>query len=198
MNLLEIKALQYLGSQPIDFKIKTHEIMGLSGSSGSGKSRLIRAIADLDEHLGSVQLDGVNQLQIMPHLWRKQVALLVADSRWWFDTVSEHFENLQSTQYQSLGFSEDISQWAISKLSSGEKQRLALLRLLENKPDVLLLDEPTANLDMENTLLFESFVSRYLKENSACAIWVSHDKQQLDRISNRQFEMVNGALKNVD
>lgn len=198
MNLFSIKNLHYLHCGPVDLQIKASECIGLSGESGSGKSLLFRALADLDEHQGEIKLDDISQQSISAHQWRKKVALLSAETHWWFDTVKEHFNELSAEYLQQLGFDNDVSNWTVSRLSSGEKQRLGLIRLLENQPEVLLLDEPTANLDKGNTDLFEKFVVDYLKNNSACAIWISHDIEQLQRICQRRYEIANGELRNVD
>jgi len=202
VQVLKINNLTFLKSRSINFEIKAEEIIGLSGASGSGKTLLLRALADLDQHEGDVLLDEISQQKTAAHLWRKKVAMLPAETSWWFDTVEEHFiehegEKLQ-TDLAALGFAKQCTQWSIARLSSGEKQRLGLLRLIQNKPQVLLLDEPTANLDKNNTQLFENFLQQYLTENHACAIWVSHDADQLQRISHRQFVIEKGVLKNVD
>jgi len=207
VRLLNIKKLKFLHCDSVDLQVRTSEVAGLSGASGSGKSLFLRALADLEEHDGEIILDELNQQSIAAHLWRQKVALLSAETSWWFDTVEEHFDELSESNmddleflnhgFSSLGFSEDVMQWSIARLSSGEKQRLGLLRLLQNKPDVLLLDEPTANLDKHNTQLFEAFVLQYLKDKSACAIWVGHDHEQLQRISTKRYEIVKGQLKNV-
>lgn len=194
MNLLSITNLHYLNFGPINLQVKASEMVGLSGASGSGKSRLLRALADLDEHEGDIHLDETSQQAMSAHAWRKKIALLSADTSWWFDTVAEHFNELPERQLESLGFSQNIANWSIARLSSGEKQRLGLLRLLQNNPDVLLLDEPTANLDNHNTELFETFVRDYLSANTACAIWVSHDIEQLGKICERRYEIKQGEL----
>jgi len=198
VNSFSIENLQFLHCGPIDLQLKATEIIGLSGSSGSGKSRLLRALADLDEHKGIIQLDDINQQTIAAHLWREKVALLSAETSWWFDTVAEHFTKKESAEnLMALGFTEDCLHWSVARMSSGEKQRLGLLRLLQNKPDVLLLDEPTANLDKHNTRLFENHVMDYLRNRSACAIWVSHDHDQLQKISQREYKIEDGILINV-
>lgn len=198
MRLLNIENLKFLHCGPVNLQVRATDITGLSGASGSGKSLFLRALADLEAHEGNVILDELNQQSIAAHLWRKKVALLSAETSWWFDTVAEHFEVLSEKDLAALGFSKDCMQWSISRLSSGEKQRLGLLRLLQNEPEVLLLDEPTANLDKHNTQLFEEFVVQYLKEKSACAIWVGHDHEQLKRISVNRYVMDDGGMVNVD
>lgn len=178
---------------PLSLKVKQGECIGLSGESGCGKTRLLRAIADLDEHEGELQLDDLSWDTVPAHKWRTQVALLPAESQWWFDTVGEHFSE-KSGVLPALGFNLDVLLWDSVRCSSGEKQRLSILRLLANKPRVLLLDEPTANLDESNGIRVERLIAEYIVNNNAIAIWVSHDPAQLRRVSNRQFYIENGSL----
>jgi len=98
------------------------ECIGISGASGSGKTRLLRAIADMDEHQGEVCLDGVVSTLMPASKWRKKVALLPADSVWWFDHIGEHFQSYND-YFSALGFTEEIMQWESVRCSSGEKQR---------------------------------------------------------------------------
>jgi UDP-glucose/iron transport system ATP-binding protein len=191
---LNIQQLEYQFVGPINLDIHSTQCIGLSGESGSGKSLLLRAVADLDEHKGDVLLNGLNANEMSAPEWRGRVAMLPADSQWWFDTVGEHFDNYDKKLLSELGFEEEALMWSIGRISTGEKQRLALLRLLEKKPAVLLLDEPTANLDKKNTLIFESIVQNYLQKNNACAIWVSHDLVQLERVSKSRFKLESGQL----
>src|SRR5680860_640992 len=76
-----------------------------------------------------------------------------------------------------------------------ERQPLALARLLSNRPQVLLLDEPTANLDEVNCGRVEAVVVDYLEVNHACALWVSHDVAQATRIAGRVICMAGGQLQ---
>ena len=191
---LKVHQLEFQFIGPVNVEVKPAQCIGLSGESGCGKSLLLRAIADLDEHKGDVLLDGVKASDIPAPQWRTKVALLPADSQWWCDTVDGHFSLVDKDMLYKLGFKDATLNWNISRMSSGEKQRLALLRVLVNQPAVLLLDEPTANLDENNTLLFESIVENYLIQNNACAIWVSHDLQQLDRVASIQFKLESGQL----
>ena len=84
---------------------------------------------------------------------------------------------------QQLGFEPDVLNWEVSRLSTGEKQRLAIVRLLQNTPRALLLDEPTASLDAENIERTETLLVDYCRQQQAPLLWVSHDTQQLERVA---------------
>lgn len=196
--MLNIENLNYFHCGPLNISLEPGQCVGVSGESGCGKSLLLRAVADLDEHEGQLSLDNVSADSMPANEWRRQVALLPADSQWWFDTVGEHFSELDESLLKQFGFSEDVSNWSIRRMSSGEKQRLALLRLLLNQPRVLLLDEPTANLDKRNTLIFEQLIAEYLQQHQASAFWISHDHGQLDRVADVQFELKDGLLVAVE
>ena len=76
----------------------------------------------------------------------------------------------------------------VSKLSGGEKRRVALTRLLLSKPDILLLDEPTNHLDAESV----AWLERYLKEYTGCVILVTHDRYFLDNVTEWTLELDRG------
>ena len=114
-----------------------------------------------------------------------------------FDTVAEHF-NAHDDHIRALGFKPDVMSWNVSRCSSGEKQRLSVLRLLSNCPRVLLLDEPTANLDENNAARVEDLVAKYLASYKAIAIWVSHDASQLRRVAQKRYCLSDGQLQQVN
>lgn len=156
--------------------------MGITGPSGIGKSILLKALADMLPHQGEVFLGDIESQMIPAPQWRRRVGLLPAESQWWCDTVGEHFHEFNETLFGLLGFEQKVMDWQISHLSSGEKQRLACIRLLMNQPEALLLDEPTANLDKSNQTNLESLISDYQNEHQIPVIWISHDKPQLERV----------------
>ncbi|MGD2160022.1 MAG: ABC transporter ATP-binding protein [Gammaproteobacteria bacterium] len=192
--MLRLEDLKIPDVEPISLTVASGECVGLSGESGSGKTRLLRAIADMDEHGGQVYENDVAQDQVRAHEWRRRVALLPAESQWWFDTIEEHFD-AHDEHIQALGFESDVMNWHISRCSSGEKQRLSVLRMLSNCPRVLLLDEPTANLDENNAARVEELVKKYLARHNAIAIWVSHDESQLRRVAQKRYHLSDGQLK---
>ncbi len=192
--MLRLEDLKIPAIEAINLTVAPGECVGLSGESGCGKTRLLRAIADMDEHGGQVYADDVAQDQVKAHEWRRRVALLPADSQWWFDTVGQHF-SAHENYIQALGFTPNVMEWQVSRCSSGEKQRLSILRMLANGPRVLLLDEPTANLDADNAKRVERMIDAYLEEHRAFAIWVSHNAAQLQRVSQRQYRLGQGRLE---
>lgn len=195
---LRLAALTTLHLGPIDWQINRGECVTLSGSSGSGKSLLLRAIADLDPHGGMVSLDGEDAMSMPGHVWRRRVALLPAEPFWWADSVGEHFAAVDEAQLQALGLSQQAMAWTVSRCSTGERQRLALARLLQHKPEVLLLDEPTAALDPQNVERVEALVETYRREHDVAVIWVSHDPAQRQRVATRHYRIEGDGIAEVE
>ena len=197
MSHLQIKNLSTAHLSALTLELADNECIGLSGPSGTGKSLLLRAIADLDPHQGKICLDNHEQSTIPAIKWRSRVGLLSAESAWWSEKVSDHFIEIDNKALNKLGFDENCMSWATDRLSSGEKQRLALLRLLAMQPEVLLLDEPTANLDPESTEKVEALIIDYKKEHAASIIWVSHDLKQIERVASRHYRLDKEGINEV-
>lgn len=191
--LLTVDLLSGAHFGPISFCLSAGEVVVLSGPSGAGKSLILRGIADLDPATGSVFLEGSARERFPASEWRTLVGMLPSESGWWAKRVEDHFSGRDNAWFGLLGLDSDALSWTVARLSSGERQRLALLRLLANGPKVLLLDEPTANLDPDATLAVEGLVKRYVKERSACAIWVSHLREQVERVGDRVIRIMKGG-----
>lgn len=192
--MLEIKALSRLHIGPVNLTLADGEVIAITGPSGSGKSVLLRAIADLDPNEGSLRSQSGARAGMAAPDWRRKVAYLPAESGWWADIVSEHFEKPEKADLASLGIAPEAMGWEVARLSSGERQRLAFLRLLEHKPDVLLLDEPTAPLDGENTALFEARLQHCIT-SGVSVVLVTHDPSQAARIAGRHYVLADGQLR---
>lgn len=199
-TVLTVQNLRFLSNGPYNLSLEEGECCGLNGASGVGKSQFLRAVADVLPHEGECRLNDISSTSMLPQDWRRNVALIPAESFWWYDTVEPHFEteiaNNPSLNHliERLGFSQDVLNWQISRLSTGERQRLSLIRTLITNPKVLLLDEPTSGLDNTMAAVVETLIAeRCTKKESSC-LWVSHDLEQLARISDCCFQLSREAL----
>lgn len=194
MPVLATDAIHALHLQPMTFTVGAAECVCLSGPSGAGKTILLRAIADLIPHAGDARLDDRWCSRMKPTEWRRQVGFLPAESFWWSDRVGDHFADPAAVDFAALGFGTDVLEWEIGRLSTGERQRLALLRLLANRPRALLLDEPTASLDPDNVARVEILLAAYREAHQAPLLWVSHDAAQRARLAHRVLHLDGGRL----
>ena len=193
---LILSDLCFLEWGPISLELPLRDIAGISGASGCGKSLLLRAIADLSSSSGELRWNGVLCSEVSAPLWRKRVGLLPANPVWWHDEVGAHFLHDVSDYIKQLGFESDVLRWEVARLSSGERQRLALVRMLDREPECLLLDEPTANLDGRSSEQVEALIRAYISvpETRRAAVLVSHDLSLLSRMSQQQWLMKDRRL----
>ena len=181
--------------QGISLEIGAGEVHCLSGKSGSGKSRFLRAIADLEHHEGEVRLTTVEQRDMPAHQWRQKVRLIPTESQWWFDTAAEHMQVIPPDNIlQQLNLEPVILLKPVNQLSSGEKQRLALIRAMQPAPVALLLDEPTANLDRHSQAQVERWLLEMIERHQWPTIWVAHDEDQIARVADQHWQLENGKL----
>ena len=195
MSALMIKRLATPLLGPISFDIAAGECLALMGPSGAGKSLLLRAIVDLDPSTGDVLIGGHTRNNMPASEWRKLVALVPAESGWWADRVSDHFSaNFDATELiGQLGLAGSFA-WDVARLSTGERQRLALARALCRRPRVLLLDEPTASLDEHATALVEDLIRQCCGDGMAVLL-VTHDRRQAERMGKRLLRLSAGRIE---
>lgn len=194
---LSVRDLSRPGLEPVSFSVLPGECLAVSGPSGAGKSLLLRAIADLDPNGGSVLLDGENRDSMPAPQWRRRVMYLPTEPGWWADTVAEHFSDWAAARPRAaaLGLPADCGDWPVQRLSTGERQRLGLVRALQQSPAALLLDEPTSGLDPEAVTAVEGAIDRYRAEHDAAIVWVTHDRDQAARIAARRLTVENGRCR---
>jgi len=193
--MLEGHALRRLHLGPMNFSLRPGECVSVAGKSGAGKSVLLRMVADLDPHAGEVSLEGAACSTMPAPKWRRMVTYVAAESGWWAERVESHFS--PGTDFAALfpavGIPVDARAWPVARLSTGERQRLALLRALRSENRVLLLDEPTSGLDAESTGLVEALLRGRLSTGSAILL-VTHDPEQASRMASRHLEVRDGQL----
>jgi ABC-type multidrug transport system ATPase subunit len=186
--MLTVINMRFSQRGPVDLSVEAGRCAGITGVSGSGKTLFLRALCDLDPWSGKISLNGVQPPEIPAHEWRLRAGYLPAECQWWYDQVEPHFTGPpDDTLLGRLGFERDALEWEVARLSSGEKQRLGLARLLQREPDMLLLDEPTAHLDPQAKSDMEALLQDYRRERQVPVVWVSHEREQIERVADRIY-----------
>jgi ABC-type iron transport system FetAB ATPase subunit len=190
---LRLAGLRSALAGPFDLAVAAGECIAVAGPSGSGKSLLLRMIADLDPNDGTVALDGRDRGTFNAPAWRHRVLYCAAEPGWWHDTVAPHFapgpnRDLARALMPRLGLQAALFDSLVVRLSTGERQRLALIRALVLDPPVLLLDEPTGALDQDSTAQVETLLRERLEAGTAILL-VTHSPEQAGRLGHQQFRM---------
>ena len=195
------------------------QVTVLTGASGSGKSVLLRILAGLlPMSSGTVRLRNDGKLssdyydihKTAPVLWRQQIALLAQHPQLLDGSVLENLQmpyqlhahqsqtfdiDWHVAQLEHLDRSADFLQQDAKHLSGGERQLVNTLRLLQLSPQVLLLDEPTAALDMDTSAQLVNLLINWLHTDAQrTLLWVTHDTKDIMPLANRHWHMQAGVL----
>ncbi len=216
-KIYQIKSLRktYPGfSLTIDrLNIYQGEIFCLLGPSGAGKTTLLRLLNFLEEpeegkvfYRGEPFSSGNYQppLELMREITTvfQKPALLKGNV--WSNIIyplkirrQKVHQNGILELVEELGIKHLLQQKS-STLSGGEAQRVALARALVFKPKVLLLDEPTANLDPSNIKIIEEMVTKYTRQEKPTVIWITHNHFQAKRVGHRICLMEDGGIIEIN
>ena len=182
---------------PFDLELAPGECLAITGPSGSGKSLFLRMVADLDPNQGEVFLDGVERRTFPASAWRRRVVYNAAEPGWWHERVADHFTGeairFAHTMAPRLALQPSLLDGLVVQLSTGERQRMALIRALALQSPVLLLDEPTGALDEASTTLVEGLLRERLAASVTIAM-VTHSTAQAGRLGHRHLRMENRHL----
>jgi putative ABC transport system ATP-binding protein len=185
------------------FVFDTGLVYSILGPSGAGKTSLLRLFNRLDEPTsGEVLFDGEDYRTIAPCTLRKRVGYLfqvpflfpgtVADNLQYGNEALQDHDIARLLELASISLS--VKTQSVENLSVGEKQRVALARLLATDPKVVLLDEPTAALDPTYTEKIEATVRQIASEENLTVIMVSHSPEQALRMGGQAMLLVTGKL----
>ncbi len=194
--MLRIDYLQVPGLPALSFEVPARECLAVEGPSGSGKTRLLRAIADLDAAQGYVYLEGVERRELPGPEWRRRVRYASAEPAWWGAIAREHFPVSAKLDrlLSALALEPAILDRPIAELSTGERQRLGLIRAMADEPRVLLLDEPTSALDAQAAALAEELI-KFQMLAGRIVILVSHDPAQIARLAHARLLLADEAMR---
>lgn len=185
------------------FSFETGKIYSLLGPSGAGKTSLLRLLNRLDEPTtGDVLFEGNDYRQLPPLELRRRVGYLFQVPYLFEGTVADNLRfarnDLDDRRINELldlvSIRSGLANRSVVNLSVGEKQRIALARLLATQPSAILLDEPTASLDPTHTDRIESTVKQVAANEQLTVIMVSHQPQQAARMGGEGILLVAGKL----
>ena len=191
--MLTVRGLARPGLGPIDLDLDAGGCVAVTGPSGAGKTMLLRAIADLDPADGQVSLNTEDRESMPAPEWRRRVTYVPGEAGWWADTVRPHYRDWGAAAALAVQFllPKECGDWPIARLSTGERQRLALIRALIQAPRVLLLDEPTSGLDPAATEAVETVLKETLASGVGLVI-VTHDAAQAERLATQRLRLDGG------
>ena len=177
---------------PFSLELAAGECVAVLGPSGAGKSLFLRMICDLDPNEGEATVNGAARAQMSAPAWRAQVVYQPAEAAWWGASAADHFSPQQLERVPALmaqlRLAPELLATDISRLSTGERQRMALIRSLACQPQVLLLDEPTASLDQESVVAVEQLLLAELAGGLSIVL-VTHAQAQAQRLATRLLHM---------
>jgi len=193
----------------VDFEACFGEIVYVVGPSGSGKTTMLSMISGiLRPNSGTVKIEGTDlwslsndaiaefrlhkigfvfqDYHLFPRLTTEEnVAIpLILQSQDWENAIEEAEKDLEAVGLK------DRAKLPPVKLSGGEQQRVAIARAIVSRPDILILDEPTASLDGDTGRMIISFVRQHILNDKRCIVIVTHDS--------RIFEFADRILKMED
>jgi tungstate transport system ATP-binding protein len=195
-----------------DLTIHRGEVLALVGPSGAGKSTLLRLLNFLEPPTnGRIRFQGetFSADDPMPIHLRRRVTTVFQRPFLLNRSVIANIQyglRLRGRRNEAAAIEEALAQVGLSDiagqpartLSGGEAQRVALARALVLNPEVLLLDEPTANLDPYNVALIEEIVARLNREKGMTLVLVTHNVFQARRLAGRVALLLDGRIVEIN
>jgi putative ABC transport system ATP-binding protein len=188
----------------LDLKVNKGELVTIMGASGSGKSTLLRLVNRLSEaDSGIILLNGNDIRSHVPMELRRRIGMVFQVPVTFKGSVRDNLafgiklwgKNIEiETLSRDTGIPEDLLDADAGQLSTGEKQRVSIARTLGNQPEILLLDEPTSSLDAVSEQRIERMLLGLQKEHDLTILWVTHEKEQAQRIGGRRLILRDGRL----
>jgi tungstate transport system ATP-binding protein len=187
-----------------DLTIEEGKITGITGPNGSGKSTLLNIVGGIDkEYSGNVLYDGhslnreiernMTYVFQKPYLFRRKVYENIAYPLKLRGVNKQEIQIKVRKVIENLEI-EELAEKKAHLLSGGESQKVVLARALVFNPKLLLLDEPTSNIDPESIKIMEREIVRFNKDTNSTVIIVTHNLSQAKRICDNIIYLQGGRV----
>ena len=215
---LEVNIRKKLKEFILQAEFMLHDgVLGLMGSSGSGKSMLLKCLAGIETPdcgrivlNGRVLFDSTEKINLPPQ--QRRIGYLFQNYALFPNmSVAENIMCGPRAKGLKQEQSQDIVRAMVNKfqlqglearyprqLSGGQKQRTALARLLAVEPEVILLDEPFSALDAQLKEKLQKQLQQLLQDYGGISVLVSHDRQEIERLSDSVLFIYQGILSEED
>jgi len=187
-------------------KVKNTQCTLLIGDNGSGKTTLLKLLSGLDKpDTGYIRINSNNYKWIQGKPVLLKEFMYLHQQPYMFDGTVYKNLNYLLKKYQPKQLIDDAIEWAglqaiikhdANSLSGGEKQRVAIARAYLRNPQVVLLDEPTANLDQRSKLRTLELLKQFKSQGIAMVI-ATHDPDIFMGIEDERLQLSNGKLTNL-
>ena len=210
-NIAKIYPPDTVALEEVSFEIQPKEFVSIVGKSGGGKTTLLRLLlAEEKPTKGRVFFDDVDVHRIKKSyypLFRRRIGVIFQDYKllptktafenvaYVMEVMGKSIEEIAKAVPQVLGIVglTDKSNNFPAQLSGGEKQRVAIARALIHRPDVILADEPTGNLDPYNTSEIIRLLVK-INETGTTVVLASHDKEVINSLRRRVITLEDGKI----
>ncbi len=212
IRVYKTRKLEVIALRGIDLEIKEGKIVTITGPSGCGKTTLLNLIGGLDRPTaGSIQVDGENIVNYSEKELIKYRRQKIGFVFQFFNliptlTAKENIElplrlsgssskliKERTTELLEMVNIEARSQHKPEELSGGEQQRIAIAMALANKPEIILADEPTGELDTETGQEVLNLFKRLNRKQKLTEVIVTHD-QRISKIADEKFNISDGKI----
>lgn len=201
VDLLDV-SLSFGDQQILDnvtWRIGPGERTGILGPNGAGKSTLLSLISgELEPDEGRVKRGKTVKVGVLDQQFKELDAIggqkvreVLSESKTSFNIEGKDFTPAQLLE--RLGFAKEHLSARVKELSGGQKRRLQLLLLLMSEPNVIILDEPTNDVDSDMLAAMEDLLDSW----PATLIVVSHDRYLLERVTDQQYAILDHGLRHV-
>lgn len=215
MLLLDFQNVSYISDnktilKDLSIKIDSGEFISIVGPSGSGKSTFLKLCCHLiSPTYGNIIYRNKDLMLYSPTELRRSIAYCFQTPYLFGETVEENISfpffirNLKASPervyelFNLFNIDKSFLKSSIKNLSGGEKQRIALIRTLLFKPDILLLDEITSALDVDNALIIEEVI-KSLNQEEITILWITHNPEQSKKYAHKLLTIENGEFKSME